>query len=288
MKKAGSIRTAGSLQRDHSRISSSDLHELLDEAFERYSTPAFIADDPIQVPRSFAARADAETIGFITATIAWGQRRTIIRNAWKLTQLMDEAPFDFVMGASSIELDRLDGFVHRTFNSKDLRHFVRGLRHIHNTYGGLEAAFLPEEVNTPLPPMAEMISTFRERFFEPEHESRTRKHVADPSRGSNAKRINMFLRWMVRPSDRGVDLGLWERIPASALHVPLDVHTGRVARELGLLQRKQDDWRSVVELTEALRAFDPVDPVKYDIALFAIGIDANKKKYVRQKPQPIL
>ena len=269
-------------------MSSAELRELLDEAFDRYSTPAFIADDPIQVPRSFTSRADAETIGFVTATIAWGQRRTIITNAWKLAQLMDEAPFDFVMGASPAELNRLDGFVHRTFNSTDLSYFVLGLRHLYKEHGGLEAAFLPKEVGTSLPPMEEMISTFRERFFEPEHETRTRKHVADPARGSNAKRINMFLRWMVRPNDRGVDLGLWKRIPASALHVPLDVHTGRVARELGLLQRKQDDWKSVVELTHALCEFDPVDPVKYDIALFAIGIDANKKKGLQNKPQPTL
>ncbi|MBZ0207526.1 MAG: TIGR02757 family protein [Flavobacteriales bacterium] len=258
-----------------------ELRELLDEAYDRYARPAFIADDPIQVPRSFLKREDAETIGFITATIAWGQRKTIIANAWKLAQLMDRQPFDFVMHASAKELDRLDRFVHRTFNSTDLRHFIRGLRHVNNTHGGVEAAFLPKDAGTPLPPMAEMISIFRERFLEPEHESRTRKHVADPSRGSNAKRINMFLRWMVRPNDRGIDMGYWKRIPTSALHVPLDVHTGRVARELGLLHRKQDDWKSVEELTGALRKFDAEDPVKYDIALFALGVDGNR-------PQPTL
>ncbi len=261
-----------------SELSSPEIHALLDEAYERFATPAFIPDDPIQVPRSFQRREDAETIGFITATIAWGQRRTIISNAWKLVQLMDEEPFDFVMHASEVELDRLDRFVHRTFNATDLRHFILGLRHLHTAFGGLEAAFLPAVSSTPLPPMAEMVATFRERFFEPAHELRTRKHVADPSRGSNAKRINMFLRWMVRPNDRGVDLGLWKHIPTSALYVPLDVHTGRVARELGLLQRKQDDWKSVVQLTEALRQFDANDPVKYDIALFAIGVEAGRTR----------
>ena len=259
-----------------SKLSSQEIRDLLDEAYERFATPAFIADDPIQVPRSFSKREDAETIGFITATIAWGQRKTIIANAWKLVHLMDGEPFDFVMNASGAELGRLDGFVHRTFNAIDLRHFVAGLRHVNQAHGGLEGAFLPLDTGSPLPPMTGMITLFRDRFFAPAHEARTHKHVADPARGSNAKRINMFLRWMVRPDDRGVDLGLWKRIPTRALHVPLDVHTGRVARELGLLLRKQDDWKSVVELTEALRQFDAEDPVKYDIALFALGVEAGR------------
>ena len=253
-----------------------EVRALLDEAYLRLATPDFITNDPVQVPRAFEKREDAETIGFITATIAWGQRKTIIANAWKLARLMDDAPFDFVMHASPADLDGLDGFIHRTFNSTDLRHFILGLRHLHSNYGGLEQAFLPMDTSVTLPPMAEMIATFRQRFFEPVHASRTRKHVADPSKGSNAKRINMFLRWMVRPNDRGIDLGLWDRIPPTALHVPLDVHTGRVARELGLLKRKQDDWKSVVELTEALRLFDPCDPVKYDIALFGLGVEGGK------------
>lgn len=249
-----------------------EVKPLLDEAYQRFATPDFIAGDPIQVPRSFAKREDAETIGFLTATIAWGQRKTIIANAWKLVRLMQGSPFDFVMNASEQERAQLARFVHRTFNGTDLHGFVLGLRHVYAAHGGMEAAFLPTEQHTPLPPMTEMIATFRRRFFEAPHETRTHKHVADPSRGSNAKRINMFLRWMVRPNDRGVDLGLWKRIPTSALHVPLDVHTGRVARELGLLHRKQDDWKSVVELTEALRRFDAEDPVKYDIALFGLGV----------------
>lgn len=257
-----------------------DIRELLDEAYERLATPAFIENDPIQLPRAFAKREDAEVIGFLTATIAWGQRRTIITNAWKLARLMDEAPFDFVMGASNAERERLDRFVHRTFNSVDLSHFVNGLRHLYTTYGGIENAFLP---NAPVPAthwvattgadMAEAIGRFKQRFFEPAHQPRTQKHVADPMKGSNAKRINMFLRWMVRPNDRGIDLGLWKKIPPSALHVPLDVHTGRVARELGLLKRTQDDWKSVIELTENLRQLDPLDPIKYDIALFGLGVE---------------
>lgn len=252
-----------------------DLRTLLDDAYDRFARPDFITEDPIQVPRSFTKREDAESIGFLTATIAWGQRRTIIRNAWELVRLFDEAPHDFILDASRQDLDRLDRFVHRTFNGIDLRHFVLGLRHLYRKHGGIENAFLTDGTTAD---MATMIAGFRKRFFEPEHQPRTGKHVADPSRGSNAKRINMYLRWMVRPADRGVDLGLWKRIPAAVLHVPLDVHTGRVARELGLLRREQDDWKSVVELTEQLRKLDPLDPIKYDIALFALGVDANAQR----------
>lgn len=253
-----------------------ELRAFLDEAYDRYATPAFIADDPIQVPRAFARREDAELIGFLTATIAWGQRKTIIANAWKLVRLLDGSPYDFVMHATEGDLAHAAPFVHRTFNGTDLRHFILGLRHLYAAHGGMERAFLPADAAAPLPPMAGMISLFRSRFLEPVHERRTEKHVADPMRGSNAKRINMYLRWMVRPADRGVDLGLWKRIPPSALHVPLDVHTGRVARELGLLRRKQDDWKAVEELTSALRLYDPDDPVKYDIALFGLGVESGK------------
>lgn len=251
-----------------------ELKALLDEAYERYATPAFIAEDPLQVPRSFSRQEDAEVIGFLTATIAWGQRKTIIANAWKLVELMHGAPYDFVRHATPAELGRTERFVHRTFQGNDLRHFVLGLRHLYQVHGGLEAAFLPEgkKLRT-LPPMAGMIGLFRERFLAAPHPARIEKHVANPMRGSNAKRINMYLRWMVRPADRGVDLGLWKRIPAAALQVPLDVHTGRVSRELGLLHRKQDDWKAVEELTEALRRFDPQDPVRYDIALFGLGVE---------------
>ena len=251
------------------------IKALLDDAYDRLAHPGFVADDPIQVPRSFTLREDAEIMGFLTATIAWGQRKTIITNAFRLAKLMDERPFDFVMHATAADLSRLDRFAHRTFNGIDLLHFVRALRHLQAAYGGLEGAFLREGR---VEEMAAAIALFKERFFAIDHAPRTRKHVADPSRGSNAKRINMFLRWMVRSSDRGIDLGLWKRIPAAVLHVPLDVHTGRVARELGLLRRAQDDWKSVVELTEALRRFDPQDPIKYDIALFALGVEAGAQR----------
>ena len=248
---------------------SHELKELLDEAYDRFARPSFIELDPIHIPRAFSARADAEIIGFLTATIAWGQRPTIIANANKLVRLMDNAPHAFVMNADATDLKHLERFVHRTFNGIDLTHFVLGLRHVYATHDGLENAFLE---NGSVGTMREAIARFKRRFFEPEHQARTRKHVADPTKGSNAKRINMFMRWMVRPNDRGVDLGLWKVIKPADLMVPLDVHTGRVGRELGLLQRKQDDWKAVEELTIALRSFDPLDPVKYDIALFGLGV----------------
>lgn len=256
-----------------------DLKEWLDAAYDQYARPDFIADDPIQVPRAFDQRADAESIGLLTALIAWGQRKTIIRNAWELVRLFDEHPHAFIMDASHQELDTLARFVHRTFNGSDLRHLVLGLRHLYRTYGGIEEAFLAGP--GPLAPMATMIARFRQRLLEPPHPARLEKHLADPSRGSHAKRINMYLRWMVRPADRGVDLGLWKRIPPAALHMPLDVHTGRVARALGLLHRAKDDWKAVVEITDALRLFDPDDPVKYDIALFAAGVEAGAHRPLR-------
>lgn len=253
----------------------SALKTLLDEAYDRFARPRFIQDDPIQVPRAFSRREDAEVIGFLTATIAWGQRKTIIANSWKLARLMEERPFDFVMNADAADLKHVSGFVHRTFNGEDLRHFVRGLRHVYANHGGIEQAFLDHDA---IGDMGLAIARFKQRFFEPAHQPRTRKHVADPSKGSNAKRINMYLRWMVRPDDRGVDLGLWKRMKPSDLMVPLDVHTGRVARELGLLTRGQDDWKAVEELTAALREFDRSDPVKYDIALFGLGIESARAR----------
>lgn len=255
------------------------IKELLDEAYDRLARPAFIANDPIRIPRSFARREDAEIIGFLTATIAWGQRPTIINNALRMAQLMDQAPHDFVMNATAGDLSRLDRFVHRTFNGVDLKQFMLSLRHLYTEHGGLEQAFLEKGR---VDDMSSAIARFKERFFAIDHAARTRKHVADPSRGSNAKRINMFLRWMVRPADRGIDLGLWRKIGPSQLHVPLDVHTGRVGRELGLLKRKQDDWKAVIELTEALRQFDPVDPIKYDIALFALGVEGAQRPQTRR------
>ena len=264
--------STGPGRRASRKAAHNEVRDLLEDAYDRFARPSFITDDPIQVPRSFPSRADAETIGFLAATIAWGQRRTIITNAWKLVTLMEGEPHGFVMHAGPSELDRLDHFVHRTFNGTDLRHFILGIRHLYHVHGGLEEAFLADGRTGD---MAQAITRFKQRFFEPVHAPRTRKHVADPSKGSNAKRINMFLRWMVRPADRGVDLGLWHRIRPADLMMPLDVHTGRVGRELGLLQRKQDDWKAVEELTDALRRIDLSDPVRFDIALFGLGVEGT-------------
>jgi len=254
-----------------------NVRELLDEAYERFAVPGFVEADHIQVPRHFARREDAETIGFLTATLAWGQRAGILRSAWRLVELMDHAPHDFVLHSTPADMRSLRHFVHRTFNAEDLRCFIRALRRLYTMHGELERAFLPEGTGLADKDWNALhgIQLFRQRFLGLRHPERTRKHVADPGSGSSAKRINMFLRWMVRPGDRGVDLGLWHRLRTAQLMVPLDVHTGRVARELGLLQRRQDDRRAVEELTTALRHYDPEDPVKYDIALFGLGVSAK-------------
>lgn len=257
-----------------------EVRAVLDEAYDRFARPEFVLNDPVQVPRCFAKRKDVEIMAFLTATIAWGQRRTIISNAQNLAKLMDETPFDFVMNATRSDLSRLDRFVHRTFNGIDLHHFIRALRHLYTAHGGLESAFLNAGE---FDDIATAIMRFRARFFEIDHPKRTLKHVADPGRGSHAKRINLFLRWMVRPADRGIDLGLWKRIPLAALHVPLDIHTGRVSRALGLLHRQQDDWKSVMELTGMLQKLDPVDPIRYDLALFALGVETSQQLAVGQR-----
>jgi uncharacterized protein (TIGR02757 family) len=250
------------------RLGHQDLQDLLDQAYHAYARPEFAEHDPVRIPRSLRKREDAEVAGLLTATLAWGQRVTILRKAMHLLELMDNEPHTFCMHATAKDLGRLDHFVHRTFNGADARQFVLCIRHLYDRYGGMEQAFLYQGE---LGDMGQAISRFRARFFELVHLARARKHMADPASGSHAKRMNLFLRWMVRPNDRGIDLGLWKRISAASLHVPLDVHTGRVARQLGLLQRNQDDHKSVLELTQKLREFDAVDPVRYDIALFSLG-----------------
>jgi len=250
------------------------LGALLNEAYDRHARPGFIEADPIHIPKAFADRRDAELIGFYTATIAWGQRKTIIANARELVRLMDEAPHDFVTNATEAELERLARFVHRTFNGTDLLHFIRASRHVLGTYGDLEQAFLEQgELGT----MAEGIARFKRRFFEIPHPARTLKHVADPAKGSNAKRINMYLRWMVRQDKKGVDFGIWKTIKPAQLVCPCDLHVDRVARKLKLIKRKQTDWQTALELTDQLRRFDPKDPVKYDFALFGLGIEGWMK-----------
>jgi uncharacterized protein (TIGR02757 family) len=245
------------------------LRELLISKAEEYNNPQFIESDPISIPHQFSLKEDREISGFLAATIAWGQRPTIIANALKMVELMDHAPYEFIMNHLPKDRLRFMGFVHRTFNYDDLNYFLFSLQHIYRHGGGLEQAFAIQagELNP-----KHALGRFRETFFSHEHLSRTQKHVSDPFKNSSCKRLNMYLRWMVRRDDKGVDLGLWKDFKMSQLSCPLDVHSGTVARKLGLLTRKQNDWKAVEELDSALRLLDPEDPVKFDFALFGMGV----------------
>jgi uncharacterized protein (TIGR02757 family) len=250
-------------------LSFTELKEFLDEKAELYNTPSFIEADPLSIPHRYSRKEDIEIAGFLAATIAWGNRKGIVTNANRMMQMMDDAPYDFVIQHRPKDLKRLKGFVHRTFNEVDFEYFIKSLRHIYSEHGGLEQVFstgLQQHQN-----LQHSISQFKKVFFEIEHPERTRKHLSDPITGSSAKRINMYLRWMVRQDKKGVDFGIWKSISPSTLSIPLDVHTGNVSRKLGLLQRKQSDSKAVAELDEALRKMDPQDPVKYDFALFGLG-----------------
>lgn len=247
----------------------SELKEFLDAKVLEYNHPSFLDSDPIQIPHQFKEKQDIEISAFLTATIAWGNRKSIINNAQSLMELMDQNPFDFVMNHSETDLEKLTTFVHRTFNGTDVQYFIKSLHNIYTAHDGLEAVFTKHQGKDSLQPT---ISQFKEVFFELPHQSRTTKHVSDPIKGSAAKRINMFLRWMVRDASAQVDFGLWKNIPPSKLSCPLDVHSGNVARKLKLLKRKQNDGKALAELDTSLRKLDPLDPVKYDFALFGLGV----------------
>lgn len=245
------------------------LKEFLDEKVQLYNNPRFIESDPIQVPHLFNRKEDIEIAGFLTATIAWGNRKMIINNSHKLMNLMGNSPYDFIMEHQEHHLDALDGFVHRTFNSQDCKTFIKALHHIYVYHNGLETLFTQNQQNES---MQSSITEFKKVFFEVNHLPRTTKHISDPSKGSAAKRLNMFLRWMVRHDTNGVDFGLWKSIPTAVLSCPLDVHSGTIARKLGILTRKQNDALALNELDIELRLLDPIDPVKYDFALFGLGV----------------
>ena len=249
-----------------------ELKEFLDFKVEQYNTPQFIETDPVQIPHLFSRKEDIEISGFLTATISWGNRKSILKNANSLMELLDHTPYEFVMQHSEADLERLQQFVHRTFNGSDLIYFIQAFQNIYSTHGGLETIFSNHSNKNSLQPA---IHEFKKIFFELPHEQRTQKHVSDPLKNSAAKRINMFLRWMVRNDNKGVDLGIWESISSSQLSCPLDVHSGNVARKLGLLKRKQNDAKALAELDKNLRKMDPVDPVKYDYALFGLGVFEN-------------
>ena len=245
------------------------LKEFLDEKVLKYNNPNFIESDPILIPHQFSKKEDIEIAGFLAATIAWGNRKMIIKNANKMIELLGNSPHDFVINHTEDDLDNFNGFVHRTFNANDFRFFIKSLKNIYQNHNGLETVLRPE---SSVDNYQQAIHQFKKVFFEISHETRTLKHVSDPLKGSASKRINMFLRWMVRNDNTGVDLGIWKTHNSKNLHCPLDVHSGNVARKLAILKRKQNDWKALTELDTTLRDFDKDDPVKYDFALFGLGV----------------
>lgn len=246
-----------------------ELKDFLDHKAALYEQPHFLEHDPVQIPHLFKKKEDIEIAGFLVSSIAWGNRVTIIKSGKLMLELMGNDPYHFVKHHTKKDLAPFSNFVHRTFNGSDLTYFIKALKHLYTKHNGLEAAFSKTLTNDRLD---KNIHEFRNSFFELKHEKRTQKHVADPVKGSAAKRINMFLRWMVRDNKKGVDLGIWKKISPAQLSCPLDVHSGNVARNLGLLNRKQNDQKAVEELDLCLRKFDPNDPVKYDYALFGLGV----------------
>ncbi|SDW85979.1 TIGR02757 family protein [Aequorivita viscosa] len=245
------------------------LKEFLEEKVILYNNSDFIESDPIQIPHLFTLKEDIEIAGFLVATIAWGNRKSIIKNSHQLMERMGNSPYDFVMNYTDNDSELLSGFVHRTFNSDDLSYFIKSLQNIYTNHGGLENIF---NSNKGADSLQEAIHKFKHVFFELPHLGRTQKHVSDPMKNSAAKRINMYLRWMVRNDNAGVDFGIWKNISPALLSCPLDVHSGNVARKLGLLKRKQNDAKALNELDASLRLLDAQDPVKYDFALFGLGV----------------
>ena len=250
--------------------SSENIKSFLDEKIQLFNRAEFIETDPIKVPAFFTTKENIEIAGFLAATLAWGQRPTIIRNAMKLMALMQNDPIEFLQNSSEEDWAVFQSFKHRTFNGTDCIYFLKSLKNIYQNHGGLEQVFTDGFLNGNS--IFSALVYFRKVFFELEHERRTEKHVSDVEKGAAAKRLNMYLRWMVRNDTSNVDFALWKQIPSSALMLPLDVHTGNVARKLGLLTRTQNDWRAVEEITAKLREFDPEDPIKYDFALFGLGV----------------
>jgi uncharacterized protein (TIGR02757 family) len=246
-----------------------ELKDFLEEKTEKYKRPEFIVSDPVSIPHLFNSKEDIEISGFLAATIAWGNRKMIIRNAARMMELLDNSPYEFIMNHNDEDLKVMEKFVHRTFNSGDLIFFISALKYLYREKEGLESIFNENMTSDSLQPA---IHELNRAIFSLPHLKRTERHISDPYKGSAAKKINMFLRWMVRKDNKGVDFGIWKSIPASILSCPLDVHSGNVARKLGLITRKQNDAKAVLELDRNLREMDPADPVKYDFALFGLGV----------------
>ena len=244
-----------------------EIIEFLNAKAIQYENPNFIESDPISIAHRFDKKEDIEISAFLTATISWGQRKTILKNANSMMQLMDSSPFEFVINSKASDLKKLEVFVHRTFNGNDLTYFILSLQNIYKNHNSLEDLFYSSSDN-----LRDGIQNFRTAFLSMPHEHRLEKHISSPLKNSACKRLNMFLRWMIRSNAKGVDFGIWSKIEASQLSCPLDVHSARVARKLGLLNRKQNDWKAVEELDLNLRQLDSKDPIKYDFALFGLGV----------------
>lgn len=253
----------------------SDINELksfLDTKVQFYERTEFIAEDPISIPHRFTNTADIEIAGFFAATLAWGRRPAIINSCNRLLQMMDNAPHQFIVQHAETDLKPFVSFVHRTFNATDLLYFIYWLRHHYTHYNSIEQAFVPEGTYHATD-TKQALSSFYNSFFSLSHPQRTCKHVATPERNSACKRLNMFLRWMVRSNAAGVDFGIWEKLSPAQLICPLDVHVARVACRLGLIDTEKSDWKNALALTCQLRLLDPQDPVKYDFALFSVGVN---------------
>ena len=249
------------------------LKDFLDQAVEKFNCPDFIENDPISIPHQFTKKQDIEIMGFWAATLAWGTRKTIINKCKELVDLMDGSPYDFIINHEDSDLKKFLSFKHRTFNATDTLYFTHFFKTHYQQFESLETAFIPL-LEDGKPDVENHLNHFHHYFTGlTDFPERTRKHIASPARNSACKRINMFLRWMVRKDNKGVDFGIWKTIKPSQLICPCDVHVERIARQLGLIQRKQTDWKMAIELTENLRKFDPIDPVKYDFALFGLGVD---------------
>lgn len=249
----------------------------LEEYAAHFNSPAFIIDDPIQIPHRFTLRQDKEITGFWVAMLAWGNRKSILKSGDTLIQLMGNSPYDFILYHKEKHRAKFETFVHRTFNGTDAIYFLDFLQRWYQTHDSLEEAFT-RGMEKDAPHTGQGLIHFHNIFFDhPYAPPRTRKHIATPERKSTCKRLNMFLRWMVRQDAKGVDFGIWNKIKPAQLLIPLDTHVDKVARQLGLLQRRQTDWEAVLELTRVLKEFDPIDPVKYDFALFGYGVLQGRK-----------
>lgn len=260
-----------SLKKSYNGIPAGELKQFLEEKYLQFNNPSFIECDPISIPHRFTSKSDREIAGFLAATIAWGRRDLILRSSRILIEAMDNAPYEFIISTENDDLKRFKKFVHRTFNGTDCIYFMKGLKNVYSHYSSMEDVILESIKNNGS--LREGLSYLRKIFFSEDHEVRTEKHFADIMSGAAGKRLNMFLRWMVRRDNHGVDFGIWKGIDPSMLYIPLDLHSGNTARKLGLLTRKQNDWKAVEELTAILREFDPADPVKYDFALFGLGVN---------------